>query len=54
MMTPKEIVDAQAKDPFLWAQSTVNHVIYLQQALRRLHESVEGKSSEQCARTVLD
>lgn len=44
----------QAKDAYLWAPAMSPHAEYLQRAIRRLHEAVEGKTSEQCARAVLD
>lgn len=49
-----EVVNAQAEDEALWCQPVYASEAYLLAALRRLHEAVEGKSSEQCARAVLD
>lgn len=48
------IVDEQAEDDILWAPAYTAVSLALQAALRRLHEAVEGKTSEQCARAVLD
>lgn len=49
-----KIVNEQAEDRYLWANPLSAHADYLQQALRRLHEAVEGKTAEQCARAVMD
>jgi len=52
---PKAVVDEQANDADLWkVMFTSQREQKLQAALRRLHEAVEGKTSEQCARAVLD
>jgi hypothetical protein len=45
-MTPRELVDAQAEDPGLWAEAETAMEAYLQQALRRLHAAVEGEIPE--------
>ena len=47
------VVNEQAEDGGLWfVPQTITEDI-LQNALRRLHEAVEGKSSEECARAAL-
>lgn len=52
------IVNMQAEDTLLWAfpldecLQTIQEV-HLQQALRRLHEAIEGKTLEECAAEVL-
>lgn len=50
---PKAIVDEQAEDDGLWFVAETVTEAYLQQALRRLHAAVEGKSPEECAVAVL-
>lgn len=50
----RALVAAQAESPLLWGQATTMQAVHLQQALRLLHEVIEGKTSEQCARAVLD
>lgn len=49
-----KVVDEQAADTGLWCVPQTVFEDELQRALRRLHEAVEGKTSEQCARAVLD
>lgn len=52
---PVAVVSAQANDMDLWRiMGTTRHERALQAALRRLHEAVEGRTSQQCARAVLD
>jgi hypothetical protein len=43
------VVNEQAEDDGLWFVPQTITEDYLQRALRRLHEAVEGKSREQCA-----
>jgi hypothetical protein len=43
------VVNEQAEDDGLWFVPQTITEDYLQRALRRLHEAVEGKSQEQCA-----
>lgn len=50
----KSEVYLQAESPLLWGQAATMQSVHLQTALRRLHEIIEGKTSEQCARAVLD
>lgn len=45
----QKIVDEQACDEGLWFYAETAFETYLQAALRRLHEAIEGKSQEQCA-----
>lgn len=53
MKTATEIVNEQAKDESLWfVPETITETI-LQNALRRLHESVEGRSKERAALDAL-
>ena len=54
MKTARQVVDEQAEDGGLWFVPVCASEAYLQAALRRLHEAVEGKTSEQCACAVLD
>lgn len=48
-----KIVDEQAKDDALWLITSNIEIAYFQQELRRLHEALEGKTSEECARQLL-
>ena len=50
----RAIMDEQAKDEGLWFQAPHASEAYLQQELRRLHEAIEGKTQEQCAREAID
>lgn len=43
------IVDEQAGDDGLWFIAETCAEAYVQQALRRLHAAIEGKTPEQCA-----
>jgi hypothetical protein len=52
--TPIQIVNEQAEDEGLWFMPQYASEAYLQAALRRLHEAVEGKSKENCALEALD
>lgn len=45
----RALVNAQAKDKGLWFVPITITEDYLQSALRRLHEVIEGKTSAQCA-----
>jgi len=54
MEDPKQVVKEQAEDEGLWFQPVYITEAALQKALRRLHEAVEGKTSAECARAVLD
>jgi hypothetical protein len=55
MEDPRAVIEEQAADYELWRiMGTTRHERMLQAALRRLHEAVEGKTKEQCARAVLD
>jgi len=47
------IVSAQALDEGLWFKAQTAPEGYLQQELRALHEVVEGKSGEECAREII-
>lgn len=47
------IVDEQANDPGLWFQAETAAEAYVQQALRRLHAAIEGKTPDECARAAL-
>lgn len=47
------IVDEQAEDDGLWFVAETAPEAYLQAALRRLHEAVEGKSARACALDAL-
>ena len=50
----KALVDEQAKDDGLWFFAETCAEAYLQQELRRLHAAIEGRTSEQCAKALLD
>jgi hypothetical protein len=53
----RAIVNAQAEDELLWSRPVVGlqsiQEAYLQKELRRLHEVIEGKTAEECAREAL-
>jgi hypothetical protein len=49
----KALVDEQARDEGLWFQAETCAEAYVQQALRKLHVAIEGRSPEECARSVL-
>ena len=49
-----KIVHEQAEDFGLWFQAQTAPEAYLQQALRRLHEAIEEKSSFECAMDALE
>lgn len=50
----RAIAAEQAEDEGLWFVAQNAAEGYLQAQLRRLHEAIEGKSAEECARAVLD
>lgn len=54
MEDPMQVVKEQAEDEGLWFVPRYISEDILQKALRRLHEAVEGKTSEQCARAILN
>lgn len=45
----KALVEEQANDDGLWFIAETVAEAYLQQALRRLHAVIEGKSPHECA-----
>ena len=45
----KAVVGEQADDDGLWFHAETAAEAYVQQALRRLHAVIEGKTPEQCA-----
>ncbi len=47
------VVAEQAADDGLWFQAQTAPEAYLQQALRELHEIIEGKTSVECAEKTL-
>jgi hypothetical protein len=49
----RKVVDEQAKDEGLWFDAVYITESMLQQALRRLHAAVEGKTPEEIARAIL-
>jgi hypothetical protein len=49
----KSLVDEQADDDGLWFHADTAAEAYVQQALRRLHSVIEGKTPNQCAVEVL-
>lgn len=50
----KAVVDEQANDEGLWFMPRTCAEDYLQRALRRLHEVIEGRTSAECAKALLD
>jgi len=48
-----EIVEEQANDEGLWCDAVYASEAYIQKALRRLHEVIEQKTSEECAINVI-
>jgi len=44
-----KVVNEQIEDEGLWFHARTASEAYLQQELRRLHETVEGKTRKQCA-----
>ena len=48
------VVAEQAADDGLWFQADSIIEAYFQQELRKLHEIIEGKTSEECALAALD
>ena len=49
----REAVNSQAEDEGLWFEAKTAPEAYLQQELRRLHEIIEGKTGDECAREVV-
>lgn len=49
----RALVDQQANDERLWKPALSYPHGDVQRALRRLHEVIEGKTSEECAREAL-
>lgn len=49
----RKVVDAQSLDDGLWFSPVYLTEDYLQKALRKLHEAIEGRSPEECAADVL-
>ena len=47
------VVGKQAADESLWRVADSNTEAYFQQELRKLHEIIEGKTSEECALAAL-
>ena len=45
----QDYVAIQVEDPGLWFEAETAPEAYLQKALRRLHEAIEGKTAEECA-----
>ncbi len=54
MALARELVNVQAEDEGLWFVPEHITESALQQALRELHEVVEGKTQLECARDLLD
>jgi hypothetical protein len=50
----KALVDEQAEDDGLWFIAETCAEAYVQQALRRLHEAIEGRTSTVVAKSLLD
>ena len=49
----RETANSQAEDEGLWFEAQTAPEAYLQQELRRLHEIIEGKTGDECARAVV-
>lgn len=49
----RDVVNEQADDEGLWFIAQTASEAYVQAALRRLHEVIEGKTSEECARELV-
>ena len=49
----QKLVNEQAEDEGLWFQAESATEAYLQQALRKLHEIIEGKTGDECAMDIL-
>jgi hypothetical protein len=49
----QQLVAEQAKDEGLWFKAQTAPEAYLQQALRKLHEVIEGKSQTECAEDAI-
>ena len=49
----RKVVESQALDDGLWFAAKFFTEDYLQKALRRLHEAVEGRSPEECVAEIL-
>lgn len=49
----RAVVDEQAEDEGLWFEAQTAPEAYLQSELRRLHEVIEGKTGDECAREIL-
>ena len=47
------IVDEQAEDEGLWGKPVYITEHILQQALRRLHAAIEGKTPEECVKELM-
>ena len=50
----KTLVDAQAEDEGLWFKAENISEAYLQQALRKLHEVIENKTSQERVQEILE
>lgn len=50
----KAVVDEQASDEGLWFIPQTCAEDYLQRALRRLHETIEGRTAAECAMALLE
>lgn len=48
----RKVVEIQALDDGLWFEAQFLTEDYLQKALRRLHEAVEGRTQEECAAEI--
>ena len=49
----KSLVDEQANDEGLWFAAETAAEAYLQSALRRLHEAIEGKTADEIAKNIV-
>lgn len=49
----RAVVDEQAKDEGLWFYAKYATEAYIQNALRRLHEVIEGKTGDEIAREIV-
>lgn len=48
-----KVVNEQANDDGIWFVAQTAGEAYLQQELRRLHEAIEGVTTEECGENIL-
>ena len=50
----RDIVNRQADDEALWCRAKYASEAYIQSALRKLHEVIEGVTGDQIAKSILE